>query len=76
MYRDAAKNIDGRPLEADHSHARSRGGTQADRLLHSECNRSRQDGARDHLRPTLDRGIGDAGGQATRPAAFPWPELP
>ena len=28
-------------VDADHSQARSRGGTTADRLLHSACNRSR-----------------------------------
>lgn len=67
MYRDPAQNIDGRPLEADHSLARSNGGTKADRLLHSECNRSRQAGDRDHQRPAMRR---------QRPAAFPWPELP
>jgi hypothetical protein len=41
MYRDAKRNVDGRPLEADHTRARSRGGTKADRLLLSVCNRSR-----------------------------------
>ncbi len=40
-------------LDADHSIARSKGGTKADRLLHMHCNRSRQDGSRDHLRPAL-----------------------
>jgi hypothetical protein len=67
MYRDPARNTDNRPLDADHSQARSRGGTKADRLLHSSCNRSRQDGSRDHQRPALrDR---------PRPQAFPWPDL-
>lgn len=41
MYRDAARNFDRRPLEADHTRARARGGNQADRLLLSTCNRSR-----------------------------------
>jgi 5-methylcytosine-specific restriction endonuclease McrA len=33
-------------LDADHSIPRSQGGTQADRLLHMSCNRSRGDGTR------------------------------
>lgn len=41
MYRDAARNVDGRALEADHTIARARGGKAADRLLISTCNRSR-----------------------------------
>ncbi|GAA2022437.1 hypothetical protein GCM10009756_10090 [Pseudokineococcus marinus] len=40
-------------LDADHGRARAHGGHQADRLLHSPCNRSRGDGSRDHLRPAL-----------------------
>lgn len=40
-------------LAADHSLARAHGGTQADRLLHERCNKSRGDGSRDHLRPAL-----------------------
>ena len=44
MYREAWRNPDGRPLEADHSIARSLGGTKADRLLLSTCNRSRGNG--------------------------------
>lgn len=53
MFRDAARNFDGQPLEADHTDPRSRGGRKADRLLCSTCNRQRGDGARDHLRPAL-----------------------
>ena len=53
MYRDPAKNWDGKPLEADHTIARSAGGTAADRLLCSTCNRQRGDGSRDHTRPAL-----------------------
>ncbi|AVP67327.1 hypothetical protein C7H75_05120 [Prescottella equi] len=53
MFRDPTKNWDGHPLEADHSQARSHGGTVADRLLHKRCNASRQDGANDHLRPAV-----------------------
>lgn len=53
MFRDPARNWDGRPLEADHSLARSAGGTVADRLLCSTCNRQRGDGSRDHLRPAV-----------------------
>jgi hypothetical protein len=51
MYRDPLRNPDRAPLEADHSIARSKGGTVADRLLHSRCNRSRGDGSRDAQRP-------------------------
>ncbi|EOM74615.1 hypothetical protein [Rhodococcus rhodnii] len=53
LHRDPALNPDGMPLEADHSIARSRGGITADRLLHHLCNRQRQDGSRDHLRPAV-----------------------
>lgn len=53
MYSDPAKNWDGKPLEADHTIARSTGGTTADRLMCSTCNRQRGDGSRDHLRPAL-----------------------
>lgn len=53
MYRDKTKNWDSQPLEADHTQARSQGGTKADRLLCSTCNRQRGDGSRDHLRPAL-----------------------
>ena len=35
----------GQNLDADHTGPRSKGGTRADRLLHSSCNRSRKDGA-------------------------------
>ncbi|WP_432571185.1 hypothetical protein [Kineococcus sp. SYSU DK005] len=34
-------NVDGRPLEADHTLARSLGGGLADRLLIATCNASR-----------------------------------
>lgn len=51
LYRDAIRNPDRAPLEADHSVPRSKGGTVADRLLHSRCNRSRGDGSRDAQRP-------------------------
>lgn len=46
MYRDAASNVDGMPLEADHTEARSQGGLKADRLLLAICNRSRGAGLR------------------------------
>jgi hypothetical protein len=46
MYRDPYRNPDGAPLEADHSQARALGGTLADRLMLSTCNRSRGDGTR------------------------------
>jgi hypothetical protein len=42
MFRNATRNLDHRPLEADHTRARSRPGSGlADRLLLSTCNRSR-----------------------------------
>ena len=46
MYRDASRNPDGMPLEADHTLARSQGGRKADRLMLATCNRSRGDGTR------------------------------
>ena len=46
MYLDAARNPDRMPLEADHTQARSQGGTKADRLLLATCNRSRGAGTR------------------------------
>lgn len=46
MYRHAALNVDGMAVEADHTQARSQGGTKADRLLLATCNRSRGDGTR------------------------------
>lgn len=49
MYRVAALNPDGMPLEADHTTARSQGGRRADRLLLATCNRSRGDGTRQSL---------------------------
>jgi hypothetical protein len=45
MYRNPNLNLDGMPLEADHSIGRSRGGLKADRLVLAAYNRSR--GARD-----------------------------
>ena len=59
MWRDAAKNPDGEPLHADHTRARSKGGTTADRLLHARCNRARGDGSRDHERPAAQRPADD-----------------
>ncbi|NKU18363.1 hypothetical protein GS907_07225 [Rhodococcus hoagii] len=62
MYRDRTTNWDHNPtssdrasgsLAADHSHARTHGGTKADRLLHGRCNKQRQAGSRDHLRPAV-----------------------
>lgn len=67
MYRAAARNHDEASLEADHSVARSQGGKKADRLLHSTCNRSRQEGNRDSQRPALRA--------QPRPDVFPWPKL-
>ncbi|WP_251550281.1 hypothetical protein [Rhodococcus sp. 11-3] len=62
MYRDRTRNWDHDPtspdrasgsLAADHSHARAHDGTHADRLLHGICNKQRQDGRNDHLRPAI-----------------------
>ncbi|WJJ10806.1 hypothetical protein P9990_19835 [Prescottella equi] len=62
MYRDRTENWDHNPtsndrasgsLAADHSRARADGGTKADRLLHGICNKQRQAGSRDHLRPAV-----------------------
>lgn len=53
MFKQPERNWDTAPLEADHTLSRSQGGTRADRLLHSVCNRQRQDGSRDHLRPAV-----------------------
>ncbi len=53
MYRDDARNWDGRTLEGDHSKPRSRGGVVADRLLHGTCNGRRGDGSRDAQRPAV-----------------------
>lgn len=52
MHRKAERNADGMPLEADHTLARSQGGTLADRLMLATCNRSRGDGTR--RRPAND----------------------
>lgn len=48
MYRTPERNPDRMPLEADHTLARSLGGTRADRLLLATCNRSRGNGTRAH----------------------------
>lgn len=53
QHRAPERNWDGKPLEADHTLARSQGGKLADRLLCSTCNRQRQDGTNDHLRPAV-----------------------
>lgn len=55
MYTDPTRNPDRRPLEADHTNAVHYHGPNelADRLLHSTCNRSRQQGDRDNERPAM-----------------------
>ncbi|PPJ31899.1 hypothetical protein C5E45_32940 [Nocardia nova] len=53
MWRKPERNWDNAQLEGDHSKARSQGGTRADRLLHSTCNRSRGAGDHDDQRPAL-----------------------
>ena len=52
MFRSPARNPDGMALEADHTLARSRGGTKADRLMLATCNRSRGAGRRQEARLT------------------------
>lgn len=53
MYRDAARNFDGRVLEGDHTVSRAHGGTKTDRLLHGRCNGERGDGSKDNQRPAI-----------------------
>lgn len=78
MYRDPAKNWDGKPLEADHSKSRRDHGTKhlADRLLCSTCNRQRGAGDRDNERPSLTGKPFGQAGMDTKPAkakaAFTW----
>lgn len=55
MYKDPALNVDRMMLEADHTIARSRGGTKADRLLLATCNRSRGAGGGARQALTEDR---------------------
>ena len=56
MYRSAALNPDGLPLDADHTQARAQGGMKADRLMLATCNRSRGDGTRETtISPWWDR---------------------
>lgn len=74
MWRDAARNWDREPLHADHTKARSRGGTAADRLLHGLCNKQRGDGSRDHERPTALAGTGPTTGDLG-PLAMGWPNF-
>ncbi|MGN0097214.1 MAG: hypothetical protein ACI38U_14270 [Corynebacterium sp.] len=45
-------------LDADHGHSRHHGGSKADRLMHSRCNRQRHEGDNDDRRPAL--GAADA----------------
>ncbi|TQR82819.1 hypothetical protein D8S82_30325 [Mycobacterium hodleri] len=74
MHRDAARNWDGLALHADHSRARARGGTTADRLLHDTCNKQRGDGTRDHLRPAASGPPADERADLGR-LAMPWPKF-
>ena len=64
MYKDAHKNFDNAPLEADHTKSlKHHGPSQADRLLHRHCNRSRKDGHDERsplLNPSREAGQGDA----------------
>jgi hypothetical protein len=79
MFRDASKNPDREPLHADHTLARSRGGTTADRLLHATCNRTRGNGDHDDQRPALIAHTAaqthtDAANHDLGPLAMPWPQ--
>ncbi|WP_024448081.1 hypothetical protein [Mycolicibacterium iranicum] len=78
MYREAPRNHDGRPLHADHTRPRSRGGLTADRLLHGSCNEARGDGSRDHERPaavtTTAHAPTDGPSTDLGPLAMPWPD--
>lgn len=74
MWRDATRNPDRRPLHADHTRARSRGGTTADRLLHAACNEARGDGSRDHDRPAAETVAGRTDADLG-PLAMPWPDF-
>jgi hypothetical protein len=58
MYRSAHLNVDGAPLEADHTTPRSLGGKRADRLLLRCCNRSRGNGTRAAQDTAADGGYG------------------
>lgn len=73
LHHHPTNNWDHAPLEADHTLARSQGGTRADRLLHMTCNRERGDGTRDHQRPAT---TGTPIPTTTDPlghTALPWP---
>ena len=72
MWRDATRNPDRRPLHADHTKARSRGGTIADRLLHAGCNEARGDGSRDDDRPAAQT-VADGTENDLGPLAMGWP---
>jgi hypothetical protein len=75
MWSDATRNPDGRPLHADHTRARSRGGTVADRLLHASCNEARGDGTRDHERPAVAQTPPEPTWPDLGPLAMPWPDF-
>ena len=75
MFREPRQNWDHNSLSADHTIARAHGGTRADRLLHSLCNKRRSDGTRDHLRPALTGAV-DPPQEANSllgHRAMPWP---
>ena len=75
MFKDAARNPDGRALHADHTRARSRGGTVADRLLHASCNEARGDGSRDHDRPAATQTVTDGAQYDLGHLAMGWPDF-
>lgn len=53
MFREPEQNWDNQALAADHSQPRALGGQRADRLLHGICNKQRQTGRYDHIRPAV-----------------------
>ena len=75
LFKEAERNFDSRPLHADHTRPRSRGGTVADRLLHASCNEARGDGSRDHQRPAAAASApADTTANDLGPLAMAWPE--
>jgi hypothetical protein len=83
MFRDPARNWDGKPLHADHSKTLARHGvgrTNADRLLHDTCNKQRGDGTRDDQRPALTNRPPEEleveNAHLGELCYFPWPDPP
>ncbi|APQ42604.1 putative ATPase [Corynebacterium phage phi16] len=54
MYKDKAKNWDGRALARDHIEANgAKNRSKEDRLMHFTCNSQRRDGSNDAIRPAV-----------------------